>query len=247
MPTNHLMTSRLRDDLAARPLESVWSAYVGQVGALQPFWARVTEVWAERVALPDEKRLQCLATINSAFSVMDDWRFGRVKLLKKHRDAIDSAISFVRNQALNRSIAPLRMAPVARNTAGSLRMCLHIATFGYRDEQIPMIVAQEVFELAAIRSLYPVDLSNLTAFLPPDVSIHAQGGDIDNFHLMLKLGSEALGLGHELKALYAEADDIWREFDRSRPFLLPETLWSETGGELSARLYYEGMNAFHGR
>src|SRR5262245_44588940 len=124
-------------------------------------------------------------------------------------------------------------------------MCLNLATFNYKDEQLPTVVACQVFELAAIRTLYPIDLDNLAGYAPG--SIHTEGADLDNFNAMLEAGSRHLGLEVELDQLNAEAARLWAEFHAPRPLELPSGLEGRPGGERNARLHYQALKAFHDR
>jgi hypothetical protein len=239
--------SAIRDALAARPNDHTWSCYLGQVAALQNFYEQTVKTWADRTSLPAEKRERHLTSIGTAFKLMDEWRNRRVTISRKDDSAIQSAISYIRNQALNRNIAPLRVAPVARNAAGLFRRCLHIATFAYAEDQIPTVVAMGVFDIAEVRSLFPIDTANLVSFLPHGASIHAEGGRLDNWHLMIERGADALGLAQELEALYSEAARVWRAFETPLELVLPTDFWSEPGGDFSAKLHHRSMAHFHGR
>lgn len=242
-----LRCSSLRNALASRPLEAVLIDYFGQVRALAPLYERATLVWAERVGLSAEKREQNLAALREAFDRFEDWRFGRARILRKENDAVQRAASFLMNQALVRAVAPLRMAPVVRNAAGNLRMCMHIVTARYGDERVPTIVAQEIFEIAAVRTQFPMALDNLVEFVPAGESIHAVGGNIDNYNVMLERGAAALGLEAELQGLIQEAGRIWYEFDHPKRLEIDESAWEATDGDLSAKLHYASIRAFHAR
>src|SRR5436190_305741 len=104
--------------LTGRPTEELWASMLAQGHTLQPFWQKATTLFAERTCLPADKRDFHFAVIDDAFRKMDDWRMGRVKYVKARRGEIDSAISFIRNKALERSVASLRVAPAVRNAAG---------------------------------------------------------------------------------------------------------------------------------
>lgn len=237
--------SEIRDELAQRDPHQVWSQYLGQIATLQAFWRTATNLWAQRVELPPAKLSAHIAAVDSAVELMDGWRMKRITYVKARRNEIDSAIGFLRNRALDRTIGSLALAPVARNVAGELRACLYIATGSYSDDQFPTVVAQSVYGLAFVRTLFPVDTSNLAAYMPAGLSIHAQGGELDNFHVMLQAGAVALGLEEALAGVNGEAARIWRGFDHPAPFELDPSLWTVGGGEWSADLHHRQVRAFH--
>src|SRR6476620_9785000 len=147
--------------LASWSPDRVWEVFLGHGRTLQAFWSRATIVFAGRSELPADKRDRHLAAVASAFDRMDDWRSKRVKYVRARRDEIDSAISFIQNRALDRAIATLRVAPAARNAAGALRALLTTACHGYRDDQMPELVAGMLYDVAAVRTLFPFGFDTL--------------------------------------------------------------------------------------
>jgi hypothetical protein len=144
--------------------------FLRNVRTLLPFWQQTTRIFAERLAVPEKGEFH-LKVIADAFGKMDDWRFRRIPYIKARRKEIDSAISFMRNKAIVKPIYHLRIAPVARNAAGALRMLLTTSCRGYNDEQLPQVIAGALYDIAAVRVLFPFDIGTLTCFHPgPSVS-----------------------------------------------------------------------------
>jgi hypothetical protein len=238
-----LRCSDIRTSFERVPVETTVSALFRHGESLLPFWQLAVRVWADRLGTPADKLAAHQATIEHAFQWMTDWRTKRAKLVRKNENAVSSAISYLRNGAHRDEVRDLLISPVARNAAGCLRMCLHLSKFNYEDSQVPTIVACEIFALAAVRTVFPIDLSNLVHYAPD--SIQAEGGDIDNYNAMLAIGSRDLGLESELDGLNAEAEGLFAEFEIPRPLDLPATMAVQLGGERNARLYFDALRAFH--
>jgi hypothetical protein len=181
-----IILSEIRDALSQKPMDDIWNSYLLWVKTLPPFWERATIEFADLAGDSEERKEKLLKSVFGSFEYMDDWRFQRIKHVKARRDEIDSAISYIRNSALKNVISDRLAAPVARNLASVLRGCLHIATNGYRDEQMPGVIAQDIYGIAACRIFLPYDKSDFVRFIPSDLSIHAIGGDLDNYHIMLE-------------------------------------------------------------
>jgi hypothetical protein len=227
--------------LASWPPDRLWHVFLGHGRTLQPFWSRATNVFAERLQLAAEKRDRHLGVVASAFDRMDDWRSKRVKYVRARRDEIDSAISFIRNRALDRAIASLRFAPAARNAAGALRSLLTTACHGYRDDQMPELVAAMLYGLAAVRTLFPISFDTLFGFNFPN-----QPG-LDPLADRLHVAANAWGLGAEVSALTDDVARLWADIGSPRPWELPESVWSEEADALDARAHFAAVKAFHGR
>src|SRR5580765_3183451 len=142
--------------LANRTVDELWTLLLRNVQSLQSFWARTVGVFAERCDLPHKRDFH-LAVISAAFKTMDDWRFRRIPHVKARRKEVDSAISFIRNKAIENPVAKLRIAPAARNAASALRVLLTASCHGYKDTDLALLVAAAVYEIAAVRVLFPFD------------------------------------------------------------------------------------------
>lgn len=239
--------SEIRDALMQRPMAEVWSGYIAEVRCFEQLWICITENWAERVELPDAKRDKHRTAIHGAFNLMDDWRHRRIKHIKARRNEIDSAISFVRNTAIDSRVSTLAVAPVARNLAALLRHILYISVHGFDDRQIPGLVAREIYLSALIRTWFPIDESNLISFLPAGLSLATSDTDLDHYHVMLAKAAVALGMNEEVGMINRTAATVWESFGSPLQIDLSEIDWNSHGGELSMKLYYEDMKAFHNR
>ncbi len=239
--------SEIRGSLTNMPLDEIWSKYILWVETLQYFWERTVIEFIDLIEADCEKKEKFLAIIRSSFEYMGNWRFKRIRYVKARRNEIDSTISYIRNTALRNNISDMLVAPIARNVASVLRTCLHISTHSYNDEQIPTLIAQDIYEIAACRTFFPIDLSNLVSFLPDNMTIHAEGGNADNFHLMLETAAKTLGIEEALVTLNNEAYKIWKAFDVPFEWNIPEDIWRLKTDGMSIDLYYANTRDFYSK
>lgn len=226
--------------LTGRAPADLWDALLGHARTLQPFWAGAVEVFAARTSLPDEERDRYLAVIGTAFDKMDQWRRGTTKYVKARRNEIDSAISYLRNKAIEVPNRRLRIAPAARNAAGSLRVTLTISARGYDDAQLPELVASVVYDVAAVRTLFPFDLGNLMVFHPG-----AGASKEDPLDVTLPHAGRELGATASVEALMVEVKRIWEHFDTPSPLTFSKEYWSAEADDADAQLRSAAMAAFH--
>jgi len=229
--------------LATRSTSDLWAALLGHARTLQPFWARSVAVFADRTSLPDEKRDGYLAAISTAFDKMDEWRRGTSKYVKARRNEIDSAISYLRNKAIEVPNRGLRFAPAARNSAGALRVCLTVSARGYNDAQLPELVAGVVYDVAAVRTLFPFDFGNLMVFHPG----HDSGLEGDALDVTLQHTGRELGILPAVNALMDEVERMWANFDTPPPLEFTDGYWTAEGGDADVQLRSAALAAFHGR
>jgi hypothetical protein len=235
MTRNHISKQ-----LAGRGVGDLWTLLLRNVRTLQPFWEQTTRVFADRLALPGKGELH-LTVIADAFGKMDDWRLGRIPYIKARRKEIDSAISFMRNKAIVKPVCGLRIAPAARNASAALRGLLTTSCHGYRDEQLPIIISGALYDIAAVRVLFPFDFSALTSFHLG----HSTQSDLDPFVEMLQRAGKEIGIEQSVQALFSEVATIWNFVDDPRTFELPAAVWNEETDGLSAQLHYASVAAFH--
>lgn len=241
----NLKCSQIRDYIEKDSKDKMWQNYMLQAKQFQGIWENAILKFSSIILVENSKVEKHIEVVKNTFSLMDDWYYNRSKLVKARRNEIDSAISFIRNNALNRQISYLIMAPVMRNLASLLRGLLNISTKSYSEEQIPLVIAQGIFDIAAVRVLFPVELANLVWYLPHETTIRGEGGNVDNYHIALERGSHMLGLDKQLDALYKEANLIWSSFDDPKPFSIQDSLWSVKGGEISSKIYFDSLKEFH--
>ena len=214
---------------------------LGHVRTLLPFWARSVAVFADRTSLPDEKRDGYLTVINTSFDKMDEWRRGTAKQVKARYNEIDSAISYLRNKAIEVPNRGLRYAPAARNAAGALRVCLSVSSRGYSDAQLPELVAGTVYDVAAVRMLFPFDFGNLMVFHPG----HDSSLEGDSLDVTLQHTSRKLGILPAVDALMDEVERIWANFDAPSPLEFTDGYWTAEGGDADVQLRSAAIAAFH--
>jgi len=232
----------IAERLATQPVDDLWRHFHAHVQTLQPFWISCVTAFAQLSAVDDGKRDAYLDAAKGAFDRMDDWRFRRVKYIKARRNEIDSAISLIRNKALEHPIRTLRCAAAARNAASALRVLLTVSCHGYRDAQIPELVAISLYDIAAVRTLLPFDFGTLMCFHPG----HSAVRDGDPFLLMLERAQKETSMSSPFEALLREAAMLWQNFEAPQP-IVPDGQWFGPGDGVNAQLYHTASKAFHSR
>jgi hypothetical protein len=229
--------------LATRSPDELWAALLGHARTLQPFWAGGVAVFAGRTSLPDDKRNGYLGVISTAFDKMDEWRRGTAKYVKTRRNEIDSTISYLRNKAIETPNRQLRVAPAARNAASALRVCLTVSARGYNDAQLPELVAGTIYDVAAVRTLFPFDFGNLMVFHPG----HGSTLEGDVLDVTIQHIGREFGILSAVNALVAEVQRLWENFDKPSPLVLTEGYWTADGGDADVQLRSAAIAAFHGK
>jgi hypothetical protein len=232
--------NRICNELTGRSVDDLWMLFLRNVRTLLPFWEQTTRVFAKRLAVPEKGEFH-LKVIADAFGKMDDWRFRRIPYVKARRNEIDSAISFMRNKAIVKPIYGLRIAPVARNAAGALRVLLTTSCRGYSDEQLPQVIAGALYDIAAVRVLFPFGFDTLMCFHPKPPF----PADVDPFVVTLERAGQVIGIAPLVQALLSEAASVWNSVDDPKPFDFPAAIWSEETDASNALLHYAANAAFH--
>lgn len=239
MPTVNEMARTLK----VRVPSELWVALLAHTRILEPFWVGAVHTFATRSGLALEKRNRHIDTIGTSFDLMNQWRCGTLKYVKARRNEIDSAISFLRNSAIETPNRLLRIAPGARNAAAALRTCLHISLRSYRDEQLPEILAALIYDVAAVRTQFPFDFGNLMMLSKPGDD---QDGK-DSFNAILERASHELGIGKAVSSLKTEVANIWNSFESPPVMMIPQGYWDAEGDGADAQFRNAAMKAFHGR
>lgn len=229
--------------LGGRSPVDLWAALLAHARTLQPFWSGAVAVFAERTSLPNEKRDGYLGVISNAFDKMDEWRRGTAKYVKARRKEIDSAISYLRNKAIEIPNRRLRFAPAARNAASALRACLTVSARGYDDEQLPELLAGILYDVAAVRTLFPFDFGNLMIFHPG----HDNSFEGDALDVTLQHAGRELGIVVAINALVAEVNRIMDNLDTPSPLVFTDEYWTAEGDDADVQLRSAAIAAFHGR
>lgn len=239
--------TEIRDILASRDSNEVYFDFSNWAKTLLPFWEKAILQIAENTGFYQEKNTWYLDIAKNSFELMDGWRSGNVKIVKIRRSEIDGSISYMRNGAVLTNVSSLVFSPICRNAASALRACLNLASGSYSDEQLPGVVAQQIYCLAAVRTLFPVEDSNLIGYLPHNVTIHGGNDpkDLDNYHLMFQIAAERLDLSVQVKAMNEEAAMIWKDFKQPSAWEIPDLIWTEKTDSLSTQLYYANRAAFY--
>ena len=227
--------------------DALYLSYLGWVKTLIPFWRQTVARIAELSGTTDEKRDKHLRVIDNSLELMQAWRFKKIKYVQARRREADSAISFIRNGALTQQVSRYAFAPVCRNLASILRSFLYVSTFGYSDEQLPTVLAQDIYEIALCHTLFPFDAGDFVYYLPREKSIHTDDpADLDNWYLMMSEAGKALNIAELIEEVNNQARKIYE--NRKTPFewKYDEGIWNLEFENVSKRLHYAGLRAFAG-
>ena len=238
--------TEIRNVLASRDRNEVYFHFSNWAKTLLPFWQKAIGQIAENTHFYQEKAVKHAEVAKHSFALMDGWRAGQFKVIKTRRSEIDSAISYIRNGAALSAVSDIAYAPVCRNAASALRACLGLASGSYSDAQLPGVVAQQIYSIAAAKTLFPVEDSDLIGYLPRTVTIHGGNdpNDLDNYHLMFQIAAERLDLSMQVKAMNDEAALIWNSFESPVTWVIPDAVWTDKTDALSRKLYYANKAAF---
>jgi hypothetical protein len=227
--------------LATESPIGLWAALLAHARTLQPFWAGAVAAFADRTALLDEKRNAHLEVIADSFEKMDQWRRGTAKYVKARRNEIDSAISYLRNKAIEAPNRRLRFAPAARNAAGALRASLYASAREYGDAQLPELVAAIVYHVAAVRVLFPYDFGDLMVFHPG----HGTSAEGDLLDVTLEYVSREFNAVGPVESLLAEVERIWNNFSAPLPVVFADGYWNAEGDDAHVQLRSAAIATFH--
>ena len=169
-------------------------------------------------------------------TLMSAWRFKQIPFIKARQREIDSAISFIRNAALTTKVSKYAFAPVCRNLAGILRSTLRISVFSYHDEQIPEVLAHDIF-----------DTSDFVFFLSSEEPTQTDRSPGEICHLMMNRAGEVLGIRPLIEAVDQQINLIWDNYSAPFAWGYDETVWTQEIPPLSKYLYYITLRAFHQR
>ena len=160
-----MMITEVRDALQKEDPHELFKLHHAWVSTLIPFWRQAVIRIAELTDTPTDRRDKHLRAIEQSMTLLPAWRSKQITYVKARRREIDSAISFIFNAALTKPVSKYAFAPVCRNLAGILRRALYISTFGYSDEQLPDVLAHDIYNLATCYTLFPFDTSDFVCFL----------------------------------------------------------------------------------
>ena len=225
--------------------DALYLSYLGWVKTLIPFWRQAAARIAELSGTADEKRDKHLQAIDNSLELMQAWRFKKIKYVQARRKEIDSAISFIRNGALTQQVSRYAFAPVCRNLASILRSFLYVSTFGYSDEQLPTVFAQDIYGIALCHTLFPFDTGDFVYYLPREKSIHTDDpADLDNWHLMMNEAGKALNIAELIEEINKQARKIYENYKAPFEWKYDEGVWNLEFENVSKRLHYAGARAF---
>ena len=225
--------------------DALYLSYLGWVKTLIPFWRQAVARIAELSGTTDEKRDKHLRSIDNSLQLLQAWRFKKMKYVQARTREIDSAISFIRNGALTQQVCRYAFAPVCRNLASILRSFLYVSTFGYSDEQLPTVFAQDIYGIALCHTLFPFDTADFVYYLPREKSIHTDDpADLDNWHLMMSEAGKALNIAELTKEVNNQVRKIYENYKTPFEWKYDEGIWNLEFENISKRLHYAGLRAF---
>lgn len=242
------MSTKLSDiqkQIARLNQAEAWDKYSALVAKSQPFWQQAIKRMAQLNDLDNKKTASYLQFAQNSFKLLDDWYYGRTTYIKARRNEIDSAISFIRNSAMLQNISSRPAAASARNLAGVLRILLYLALRDYPADHYPRLMTNGLLDLAAVKTLFPIDVSDVAAqFAGPG---EAWVDNIDYATTHLQRCAKAFNLSSQLGQLNAQLDELWKNFDSPEPWEIPESAWQPQKDSLLAEVHYQGVREFHNR
>ncbi len=239
--------TEVRDALQKEDPQELVKLHHAWVSTLIPFWRQAVTRIAELTGTPTDRRDKHLRAIEQSITLLPAWRSKQITYVKARRREIDSAISFIRNAALTNPVSKYAFAPVCRNLAGILRHSLSISTFGYSDEQLPDVLAHDIYNLATCHTLFPFDTSDFVCFLSGKGSPQTDGSTGENWHLMMDSAGEVLGIRPLIESIDQQARLIWDSYSAPFAWVYDEAVWTREIPNLSMELHYIAQRAFHQR
>ena len=239
--------TEVRDALQKEDPHELFKLHHAWVSTLIPFWRQAVTRIVELTGTSTDRRDKHLRAIEQSITLLPAWRSKQITYVKARRREIDSAISFIRNAALTNPVSKYAFAPVFRNLAGILRHSLSISTFGYSDEQLPDVLAHDIYNLATCHTLFTFDTSDLVCFLSGKGSPQTDGSTGENWHLMMDSAGEVLGIRPLIEAIDQQARLIWDSYSAPFAWVYDEAVWTREIPNLSKELHYIAQRAFHQR
>lgn len=239
--------TEVRDALQKEDPHELFKLHHAWVSTLIPFWRQAVTRIVELTGTSTDRRDKHLRAIEQSITLLPAWRSKQITYVKARRREIDSAISFIRNAALTNPVSKYAFAPVCRNLAGILRHSLSISTFGYSDEQLPDVLAHDIYNLATCHTLFPFDTSDFVCFLSGKGSPQTDGSTGENWHLMMDSAGEVLGIRPLIEAIDQQARLIWDSYSAPFAWVYDEAVWTREIPNLSKELHYIAQRAFHQR
>lgn len=242
------MSTKLSDiqrQLASMEPATAWGKYLVVVAASLPFWQQAIEEMAALTKLPADKAEQHRAVAQDSFALLHNWYFEQTPYVKARRNEIDSAISFIRNSALRHEVATVPAAASARNLAGVLRILLYLSVRDYHPQQYPQLMASGLHGLAAAKSVFPVDLSDLVSqFARPNES---PIDNIDHLTDIVQRGASHYHFEEAVDRLKDTLEELWANFDKPEPWNLPVAAWEPQKNSLLVTVHNQAVQDFHNR
>ena len=239
--------TEVRDALQKEDPHELFKLHHAWVSTLIPFWRQAVTRIVELTGTSTDRRDKHLRAIEQSITLLPAWRSKQITYVKARRREIDSAISFIRNAALTNPVSKYAFAPVCRNLAGILRHSLSISTFGYSDEQLPDVLAHDIYNLATCHTLFPFDTSDFVCFLSGEGSPETDRSTGENWHLMMDSAGEVLGIRPLIEAIDQQARLIWDSYSAPFAWVYDEAVWTREIPNLSKELHYITQRAFHQR
>ena len=194
------------------------------VEAFTPFWQRAIQVCADPLETDNAKVEKLIGYSNNAPALMRAWSQGEAKVVKARKQEIWSATSFVWNGALTKDIRELTLAPVFRNLHGVLTMAIHVASGGYRKDQIPGLLFSVAYDIAFVRTRFPYGHSDLMHFAS---GLQNRHGAEEDYNLQVYLSAaKHLKLRREMQKVFDDVPSVLETYGSLPVFRVSEAEWT---------------------
>ncbi len=238
--------TEIRDEFEKRNADDLYIHYIKWAKTFIPFWKQAIIRISELIGFDEAKKEKHLKVVENAFEYMENWRFGRIKYVKARRNEIDSAISFIRNHALDNKVSKYFFSPLCRSVASVLRGVLYASATDEGNTPDPTSAAQHLYEIAFIHTLLPYETSNFIWFLPKGKTIHTENrDDLNNYHLMLENAAKKFEITEYIQQSIDIARKIWENFETPFGFEYPDEIWTFEFENMSAKMHFASIRAFH--
>lgn len=248
---NTVKLSQIEASLKAMDDTRRWETYIGWLRGFEPFIDKAILEMAAHAGSSSPKIATHRETMAACFTLLDDWYHGRKPPVKARRKEIDSAISFLRNTALQAGVRTMPGAACVRNLAGVLRSAVYLSIHDYQQKDYPSVMTNSFFNMAATRSAFPADTSDFVQFLRPDeniVAVMLNGrpikANIDNLQVMAKRGCERLGIPEVYERLQAEIQHMQANLSTPTPWQPPDNLWRIKESSILSDIHYKALHDF---
>ncbi|WP_088656095.1 hypothetical protein [Geofilum rhodophaeum] len=249
LTTPKIKCSEIKEYFNTIETNIAWDDYIKWVETLSPLWVGLIEKTAELLDTPPEKVEKFKSVISTAFENLNDWWYEKKPLVKVRRKEIDSAISFIFQNARNNLIKDYLISVISLNLTSILRSTLTISVHGYRKENINLILAKNLCSMGEVRTFFKFETNNFISYLPYGKGLDGSSKEYseDNYHLMMSIGAEKLKCVEDIVSINNEVFKIWTSFKNPIELKIPDDIWIRKIGNLNSQLYKKNRDDFYNR